>query len=592
VPTGAQLGQLVGVPPGDVVGFSFRSNAWVQIPVQVDERVAANVGQIYNGAAQGTLNLLCYADPNTFTGPDTNALFDADDEVALMLGDGGAAATGAGHPPGVVTNSGVELALADPLVPGSSGYVYLFRRLGTLDPSAGRTNVVYNFNLLSGNYKTTYKLSSGPNPENSTVSNAFCYYHFSDRWVDDDLKILQGGNGLDLLDRHKSMVVPNNCFRSEDTFSGAEGAFIVNKSGPVRGIRSFMGANSGPFTQRDHFFYQRRQDITIFHRVHEIGSSLDFYDYNNNAIGMTNFNNLNPGGLKMDGVPDVAVRGALQWELVTGTQGSLVMLHRGTSNIPTLQITNYCNDILNQSFCTGDANEIGASGPWAVGIQCTDPNLTGGGCDTNFLTIHRTLYFFGASSNVTLATQLNTRLSTPVTVQVSAWPGAALTPPAAPSGLVATGAPPGQVNVSWQDNSTNESGFHLERRVSVVGTWGALAEVGSNVVSYADTNVVAGGRYDYQVRAWNGAGSSAYSAPATGTAPGAPARPSIAVVSNAPISFQFGITPGRTSLVEYAESLPAPQWIQLQSVLGNATPATVTDTNTPTGQRYYRVRLQ
>jgi len=110
-------------------------------------------------------------------------------------------------------------------------------------------------------------------------------------------------------------------------------------------------------------------------------------------------------------------------------------------------------------------------------------------------------------------------------------------------------------------------------------------------VSYADTNVVAGGRYDYQVRAWNAAGPSAYSAPATGTAPGSPAQPSIALISYTPISFQFGTTPGRTSLVEYAESLPAPQWILLQAVLGDGSQATVTDTNTPAGQRYYRVRM-
>jgi hypothetical protein len=163
--------------------------------------------------------------------------------------------------------------------------------------------------------------------------------------------------------------------------------------------------------------------------------------------------------------------------------------------------------------------------------------------------------------------------------------------PATPSGLLAMAGVPGTINVSWTDNSTNESGFHLERRVSGVGTWSGLAEVGSNVVSYADTNVVAGGRYNYQVRAWNATGPSAYSAPATGTAPGSPAQPSLTLISYPPMSFQFGTTPGRTSLVEYAESLPAPQWILLQTVLGDGSPTTVTDTNTPTGQRYYRVRM-
>ncbi len=38
------------------------------------------------------------------------------------------------------------------------------------------------------------------------------------------------------------------------TFSAAEGAFIVNKSGPVRALRAYIGANSGPYTGRLHVF--------------------------------------------------------------------------------------------------------------------------------------------------------------------------------------------------------------------------------------------------------------------------------------------------------------------------------------------------
>ena len=61
--------------------------------------------------------------------------------------------------------------------------------------------------------------------------------------------------------------------RSEDTFNDAEGAFIANKSGPVRAIRSYIGANSGPLTVRQHVFYERREDITTYLRVHAIPGS-------------------------------------------------------------------------------------------------------------------------------------------------------------------------------------------------------------------------------------------------------------------------------------------------------------------------------
>ena len=40
-----------------------------------------------------------------------------------------------------------------------------------------------------------------------------------------------------------------------------EGAFIVNISGPVRAIRSYLGANSYLYTVNTHFFYPGREDL-------------------------------------------------------------------------------------------------------------------------------------------------------------------------------------------------------------------------------------------------------------------------------------------------------------------------------------------
>ena len=122
---------------------------------------------------------------------------------------------------------------------------------------------------------------------------------------------LYGGSagGLDILDRHKDMFGPGICTRTEDTFSLGEGAFIANKDGPVRAIRSYLGANSGPITQRDHFFYERRQDMHTYLRVHPISGLIDLYDYSTNAIGMVYFNSLNTTGVTIDGVPDTVAPG-------------------------------------------------------------------------------------------------------------------------------------------------------------------------------------------------------------------------------------------------------------------------------------------
>jgi len=68
----------------------------------------------------------------------------------------------------------------------------------------------------------------------------------------------------------------------------------------------------------------------------------------------------------------------------------------------------------------------------------------------------------------------------------------------------------GQVTVSWTDNSTNETGFKVERSPDGV-TFTPLATVGANVTSYVDNDLVAATKYWYRVCAFNATTSSPYS---------------------------------------------------------------------------------
>jgi Calcineurin-like phosphoesterase/Fibronectin type III domain len=103
-------------------------------------------------------------------------------------------------------------------------------------------------------------------------------------------------------------------------------------------------------------------------------------------------------------------------------------------------------------------------------------------------------------------------------------------PPAAPSGLSAVAVSGAQINLSWADNSANESGFEVERCAGAGCTnFQTRAETTTN--SYSDGGLVAGTVYRYRVRAFNGSGDSAFSneAEATaigGTTQGTPAAPS------------------------------------------------------------------
>lgn len=88
--------------------------------------------------------------------------------------------------------------------------------------------------------------------------------------------------------------------------------------------------------------------------------------------------------------------------------------------------------------------------------------------------------------------------------------------PAAPAGLTATAASSSTINLSWTDNSNNETGFDIERSTDNVN-WAALLTVGSNSQSYGNTGLAASTTYYYRVRAKNSAGNSAYSNVANAT---------------------------------------------------------------------------
>ncbi len=90
--------------------------------------------------------------------------------------------------------------------------------------------------------------------------------------------------------------------------------------------------------------------------------------------------------------------------------------------------------------------------------------------------------------------------------------------PNAPTNLVATAVSKSQINLSWTDNATNETGFYIERcKGSTCTNFTRIATVGADVTSYANTGLAKGTTYRYRVQAYNASGVSAYSNIASAT---------------------------------------------------------------------------
>jgi fibronectin type 3 domain-containing protein len=73
-------------------------------------------------------------------------------------------------------------------------------------------------------------------------------------------------------------------------------------------------------------------------------------------------------------------------------------------------------------------------------------------------------------------------------------------PPLAPTALAATVISPTQVNLTWLDNSTDETEFGIYRK-SGTGDWARVSGTLANVTSFEDKSVVAGTAYIYRVQA-------------------------------------------------------------------------------------------
>jgi hypothetical protein len=71
------------------------------------------------------------------------------------------------------------------------------------------------------------------------------------------------------------------------------------------------------------------------------------------------------------------------------------------------------------------------------------------------------------------------------------------------------------LRLKWQDSSTNETGFKVERMVG--SNYAEIGSVGANVESYTDSGLSIGSTYCYRVRAFNSAGVSASSNSACAT---------------------------------------------------------------------------
>ncbi len=157
--------------------------------------------------------------------------------------------------------------------------------------------------------------------------------------------------------------------------------------------------------------------------------------------------------------------------------------------------------------------------------------------------------------------------------------GRTLTPtgttPPAPSNLAASGASSTQINLSWTDNSTNETAFKIERATSSAGPWAQIATTAAS--SYANAGLATGTTYYYRVRAYNSYGDSAYSNTASATpggtsgVPPAPTGLTASAASSSQINLSWTDTSSNESGFKIERSSATSGWVHIWTLGVNAT---------------------
>ena len=88
-----------------------------------------------------------------------------------------------------------------------------------------------------------------------------------------------------------------------------------------------------------------------------------------------------------------------------------------------------------------------------------------------------------------------------------------------PSDLTATAASSSSINLAWEDNSTDESGFIVQRRREGSGEWVQIASTAADTTTLSNDRLISKSTYLYRVQAFNDSESSAYSNEGEATTP-------------------------------------------------------------------------
>lgn len=157
-----------------------------------------------------------------------------------------------------------------------------------------------------------------------------------------------------------------------------------------------------------------------------------------------------------------------------------------------------------------------------------------------------------------------------------------------PSNLIAATQSPSQINLSWIDNATNETGFRVDQSFDGV-TWTTIATLGANSTSFSALDLTAGTSYSFRVSAFNATSVSDFlNVVTTATLALAPANLTATANSSSRIDLAWSDVSGETGY-KIERSTDGTNWTQIATTGANVASYSNTGLNSATTY-FYRVK--
>lgn len=164
---------------------------------------------------------------------------------------------------------------------------------------------------------------------------------------------------------------------------------------------------------------------------------------------------------------------------------------------------------INLTWTDNAADETGFSIERCSGITCSFTQIATVGAN---VTSYANTGLSASTSYSYRVRAYNTAGNSDYSNTASAVTQAAPAVPNAPTNLAAVPVSKSQINLTWTDNSTDETGFYIERcKGSTCTNFVRIATVGAGVTTYANTGLTKNTTYSYRVQAYNANGTSTYS---------------------------------------------------------------------------------